>query len=168
MTLRETCCQFGAQVPPLSHNGVPCDGALVLWAFAAVESSYGRDRGVPRHERAYAPGGVMYRQSAAVRDLYARFGPGAACSYGTWQMMFPTARELGFNGPPEALKDDAVLAPLVCRFLVRSQGGTLENAADAYNSGSWRDTCVPLDYVAKIVRAYETGWDSSATPERAS
>ena len=158
MSLRGVCEANAALMPTLSHNGVPCDPALVLWAFAGVESSYGRDRLLARLEPSYSPGGAFYRQSKAVRDLWARWGPGANCSYGSWQMMFPTAVDLGYPGTPEGLQADDVLAPLVCHYLARAQGGTLENAADSYNSGSWRDRFVPLDYLAKIVAAYELGW----------
>lgn len=158
MTLQAVCREFGPLVPPLWHNGVPCDGALVLWAFAGVESSFGRDRYVMRFEPSYSPGGKVYRASPFIRDLWRQHGPDAARSFGSWQMMFPTAVQLGYTGTPEGLADDRALAPLVCAYMKRAQGGTLENAADAYNSGNWRDRFVPLDYLARIVRAYEAGW----------
>jgi hypothetical protein len=159
MTLRDTCQSVGPSLTGLSHNGVPCDGALVLWALAGVESSYGRDREEPRYEWSYSPGGPVYLKSSTVRRLYERYGPAAACSYGSWQMMFPTAIDLGYTGPPGGLKDDATLAPLVVRYIARSQALTLPDVADAYNSGTYRDNIRPLDYTAKVVSAYERGWD---------
>lgn len=158
MTLRETCEAVGPTLPELSHNGVVCDGPLVLWALAAVESTYGRDREKVRFEQSYAPDGYMYRTSDLVRDLWAQYGTMGASSYGTWQMMLATARELGFKGAPFALSQDAVLAPLVVRYIVRSQALVLADVADAYNSGNYRDRFRPLDYMARVVAAYELGW----------
>jgi hypothetical protein len=158
MTLRETCQSVGPTLPAIAHNGVPCDGALVLWAFAGIESTFGRDREVPRFEASYAPGGYMYRTSPLVRALWAQYGRPGASSWGTWQMMLPTARDLGFAGEPHELTHDAVLAPLFARYLVRSQALTLVDCADAYNSGNYRDRIIPVDYMAGIVTAYERGW----------
>ena len=162
MTLREVCLQYGGSMPTLLHNGIVCQGALVLWVFAGVETSYGRDRLIARREPAYFPGGAFYQHSSKVQALYAKYGEASACSYGSWQMMFSTAVDLGFEGMPTQLQDDSVLAPLVTRYFLHQQPGTLENAADAYNSGSWRDTFIPVEYVAKIIAAYELGWTVSA------
>lgn len=166
MTLRETCQAIGPSVPPLSHNGAPCEGALVLWALAAVESSYGRDRAMSRYEPAYAPGGYVYHTSPKVQALWNQYGRLGASSWGTWQMMLSTARDLGFTGEPTELMDEAVLAPLVVRYIVRSQALTLLDVADAYNSGNYRDRIIPVDYMAAVIAAYERGWSAGPVEER--
>jgi|WetSurMetagenome_2_1015567.scaffolds.fasta_scaffold65027_2 hypothetical protein len=159
MRLREVCRSFGPQVPPLTHDGEPVEGGLVLWAFAGVESSYGTRREFARIEPAYQPGGGMYRQSEKVRALWRRYGALAACSFGTWQMMATTAQDLGHGGHPVELQMDTTLAPLVIHYLMRSQATTLREAADAYNSGTQRDKFVPEAYIQAVTAAYVAGWD---------
>lgn len=159
MSLRDTCRAFGSQLPPLTHEGQPVEGARLLWALAGVESGYGIQREFARLEPAYQPGGKVYRESPAVRALWRRLGAPAACSWGTWQMMATTAAELGHAGHPCALQDDQVLAPLVAAYLWRARPATLREALDAYNSGSCRDRIVPEAYIRSGVAAYLRGWD---------
>lgn len=135
----------------------------MLWALAAVESTYGRDRQHRRVEPSYMPGGEEYRRSPQIRSLWARWGEEGASSYGAWQMMYATALDLGFAGPPEGLIPDEVLAPLVVAYVHRSGALVLADVADAYNSGNYRDVFRPLEYMAKVVVAYELGWNAGPT-----
>jgi hypothetical protein len=160
MSLRDTCHAFGAALtlPLEAFEGTPVEGARLLWALAGVESTYGRDREVARLEPAYQPGGSVYRGSSAIRELWGHYGALAACSFGTWQMMAPTARELGHTGHPCDLQTDVVLAPLVVRFLDRRRPSSLAEVADAYNSGSCRDRIIPEAYIRTFLAAYRAGW----------
>jgi hypothetical protein len=159
VSLRDTCHAFGPDVPPLTHDGQPVDGSRFLWALASIESSYGAQRDFARIEPAYQPKGEMYRQSSTVQALWRQYGALAACSFGTWQMMATTAHDLGFTGHPCELQTDAILAPLVVRYLQRSKATTLRDALDAYNSGSCRDRIIPDAYIRTGVAAYLAGWE---------
>lgn len=159
MSLRDTCHAFGPDVPPTTHDGQPVDGARLLWALAGVESSYGAQRDFARIEPSYQPCGATYRRSEAMRDLWRQYGALAACSYGSWQMMAITARELGHTGHPCELQHDEALAPLVIKYLQRAHANTLADTLDAYNSGSCRDKIIPEAYIRTGVAAYVAGWD---------
>jgi hypothetical protein len=74
-------------------------------------------------------------------------------------MMAATARDLGHTGHPIELQQDAVLAPLVVRYLERAHATTLADAADAYNSGSCRDRIIPEAYIRQAVATYRAGWE---------
>src|SRR5882724_11014499 len=58
------------------------DPAMVLWALAGAESSFGTNTS-PRHEASYCRGGKYF-------DVYAtrQWGCLAHCSYGPWQVMY--------------------------------------------------------------------------------
>lgn len=159
-TLRALCRTVGPTLPLRldPFEGAEVDAACLLWALAGVESSYGRDRLVARIEPSYQPRGVMYVRSPLVRARWAEYGALAACSWGTWQMMAPTAWELGFTGDPWRLVENEVLAPLVVRYVASRQPRTLPQVFDAYNSGSCRDRIVPEAYIHRGLAAYRAGW----------
>lgn len=143
---------------PRLHCPDHVDGVALLRAIAHVESSYGTNA-IPRHESAYTIGGYYYRRAKHVRAEFRRWGDWAACSYSSWQIMFITATELGYEDSPVELRKDHVAIPYVVKYLnkrVFDQGGdTVADAADAYNSGSFADQNVPEKYVAKVVAAYQ-------------
>lgn len=130
---------------------------LLLGAIAYCESSLGIDN-KPRFEKAYAPGGHYYRISLPVQDSYKQFGKDAACSYSSFQILYITAYEMGYRGTPRELADDMVAIQYVIRFLnrriIRGGASDLEDIADAYNSGTFRDDNVPTAYIEKFTRAY--------------
>lgn len=74
-----SACRFGASLSPLPFG---IDGPQLLWAISGNESSFGVNC-TPRYEPAFDIGG-LYADAA----LLNRFGRGAACSYGPWQIMF--------------------------------------------------------------------------------
>ena len=158
--LRDTC---HAVAPLLTltlepFEGEAVDPARLLWALAGVESTYGRDREFARLEPSYQPRGVMYVRSPGVRALWSRYGALAACSWGSWQMMTSTARDLGHTGAPWELTADQVLAPLVVRYLVRKAPERLDQVFDCYNSGSYRDRIIPEAYIRSGLAAYRAGF----------
>lgn len=142
---------------PTLHCPTHIDGAILLMAIASVESSSGTYN-IPRYEPAYGYKGYYYRRAQHVRDLWWKYGDHAACSYSSWQIMFPTAYELGFPGKPYELISDAVAVPWIVKFInkrIFDKGATsLREIGDAYNSGSFADQHVPEDYIRKLQQAY--------------
>lgn len=134
------------------------DAEALLWAIYRCER-YDKHNRVPRFEPSYAPGGYYFSRSSLVRREYAKWGNWACCSYSNFQIMYITAVELGYEGPPLALDHDSVAITWVCRYLnhrVFAQGArTVEEVADAYNSGTYRNSNVPEKYVAKFRRKYD-------------
>lgn len=149
MHLNEICETHGGMLTKLAPW---LDGELCLKAIATVESSYGLNN-VPKYEKAYDRGGIYYNATLGMK-----YGAWAACSYSSWQIMFPTAYELGFQGTPQDLCNDAIAVYWVCMLIekrILDKGATtLQELFDGYNSGSFRDKFIPQDYIAKGVDAY--------------
>lgn len=148
--------------PPIGSDIGP---ARLLTAIAHVESSFGVHGGRLRVEPAYLPAsrlpgtndGPLFRRH--VRDLYAAYGDAACGSWSSWQIMYPTAWELGFRGAPWGLADDEKAIVWVCAYLnVRAFGRgaeTVAQVADAYNSGDHRDRFVPTRYIEEVQHHYD-------------
>jgi len=137
------------------------DGAALLVAIAEVESQKGERRECPRHESAYCYGGFYYKSPNGddLRAASEKYGCLAHCSFGSWQIMYITARELGFNGKPTDLNDDTIALPLVVRYmnrriLDRFPRITVAGIADAYNTGRPDDAHVNPLYINAVVTAY--------------
>lgn len=143
-----------------THLKVPegLEPKCILWALYYCEKYNTRNR-VPRFEKAYAPGGYYYGRSPEVRKEYATWGRDAACSYSNFQILYNTARELGYDGPPLPLDRDSIAIPFVTWYLnirvFKKDAKTIEGVADAYNSGSYQDNNKPEAYIAKFKRNYE-------------
>ena len=141
------------------HAPSGIDPASLLAAIAECESSYGANR-VPRFEPAYAPGGRYYKRSDRVRRECARFGALASCSYGSFQILYITALEvMPVPFEPLDLQSDAfaigaVTALLNRRFFDAQKITTVEDFADAYNSGNAKDAVKPTAYINKFVKHY--------------
>lgn len=133
------------------------DPVVLLCAISLNESSGGKWN-VPKHENAYAPGGVYYKKSVQVRELYGRYGALAACSWSSWQILYVTAVELGFKGSPLDLWNDSTAIEWVVKLLnariIRTGKETLAQIADAFNSGNYLDGLVPREYIDKLKRHY--------------
>jgi len=137
------------------------DAKGILKALATVESSFGSNN-VPRFEKAYSPMGIYY--NAEQKERYAKWGAAACCSYSSFQIMYPTACELGFDSSPWArnpqlLSNDEVAIFYVIEYIkkrVISRGAqTVEQLFDIYNSGSL-DKNIPADYIRVAMQAYNT------------
>lgn len=131
------------------------DPIRFLAAVSMCESSGGLYR-VPRFEPGYGPGGTYYN-----KENYGRWGAWACCSYSSFQIMYPTAMELGYTGNPVELqlKDEVAIVYVKKYFEKRvfaktSKFITIANAADAYNSGSFLDSNIPQKYVASFYIYY--------------
>ena len=139
------------------HTPEGIDPAQLLAALAAVESSFGLNA-VPNHEPAYDEGGGYYRAAHHVRALHKTWGAWAACSYGPWQILFVTAWEMGFRGTPSELWSPSGCIEWVVRAMnarIFDKGATsVEQTADAWNSGSFQDKIWPGGYVKQVMDAY--------------
>jgi len=121
------------------------DGRAVLGALAENESAF--DQGdAPRFEPSYYYGSKKYSENQQLRDAIAHQGALAACSWGPWQIMAMNAIRFGYSleEPLYGLWHADVSAPyvvkLVQEILAKQQPPTPADFADAYNSGSWRDS----------------------------
>lgn len=144
----------------LSKHRDDYDVGRILFALSAIESSYGRFN-LPRFEPAFARGGRYFQKS-----LDEKFGDLAACSLGPWQIMFPNAWLVlrGQVNPEEFLLSDGMTvaaAVASVRWLdeqIIDAGATeLEDIADAWNTGSFRDSIKPAPVYYRKVRE---GWNA--------
>jgi len=138
---------------PLQYNPI-----ALLCAICMNESSFGTDN-QPRFEESYYIGGHWYNKSPDVRKAVMEYKKDAACSWGVMQIMFTTARELGFTGTPKNLEDDEVniiwaIKYINARVYKRKPQATLSDVFDAYNSGSCLDLHIPERYVLKGMENY--------------
>lgn len=133
----------------------PVDKVKFLAALSMNESFGGLYR-APKYETNYGPGGSYYS-----KENYTRWGAWACCSYSSFQIMYPTAIELGYTGNPVELqlKDEIAIVWVKKYFEKRvfaktNKFITIGNAADAYNSGSFLDNNIPQKYVANLYIFY--------------
>lgn len=157
--IAEACLEYGKLLDLEGTDdgtGKPIDGARLLWAIAGVESSFGANC-KPRVEPAYSYGG-KYSAKLPQADLLHEFGCDAACSYGPWQIMLCNA--YGYKPTELAMDlDKACVATVgfIRRWCINTQQcKTLRDFADAYNSGSPRDSIVPEKYIEKVRNYYFT------------
>lgn len=144
--------------PLLKHCPEQFDPVRLLRAFSIVESDGGRNN-MPRVEPAYAPShGRYWLTSPILQADYQRYGLGVAASWGPLQVMYLTARELGYEGPPWYLADPDLGVRWGAELLehrVLPGVGNLRDIADGYNSGSWRDAIVPGAYIERYISTYQ-------------
>jgi len=130
------------------------DPERMLLALVDVESARGRFA-IPRHEKSFDTGGRWFN-----KELSRRWGAWSACSYSSFQIMYPVAVELGFDPErsPADLNDDDIAIHWAIEYIRRRILGrgakSVRDFADAYNSGSHRDDFVPVAYCDKFVKAY--------------
>lgn len=114
------------------------DGNLyfLLWAIHQQEAS-GKvqvpSRYEPQFYERYIKGNSEFAQAVK------RYGKEAvASSYGPWQIMYPTAVEMGYQGRPGALSDAAISLPYVIKYLRKLEtkfGDDTAKIIHAYNAG---------------------------------
>lgn len=138
------------------------DSYGILAAIATVESSFGTNN-ISRFEKVYAPGGSYYNADQKERHL--KWGAGACCSFSSFQILYPTACELGFdsspyNRDPHELSNDEVAIFYVIEYIknrVLAKGAdTIEKLFDAYNSGTFKDDNIPHNYIRAALQAYNS------------
>lgn len=135
----------------------------VLHALAVCESSFGSNN-IPRFEASYAPMGKYY-QNDEQRQRYKIYGANACCSYSSFQILYPTACEQGFDSAPFSrspleLSLDEVAIFYVIEFIknrIIAKGATkIEHIPDAYNTGNFKDSVFNQDYTKKFMDAYNS------------
>lgn len=134
------------------------DHVKLLLAIAGKETSFGADNR-SRYERAYDDDGLYGRQSKYLQSLLKKYGSIAACSYGPWQIMYPTAFEHGFAGHPLELwtaRDSVKYVISYLNNVSRNGATTIEEYADAWNSGSFKDSNRPLDYMQAVRKIFDS------------
>lgn len=132
------------------------DRVRFLLAIAGKESSFGADNRA-RYERAYDDQGFYGIKSKFLQAHLKKYGALAACSYGPWQILYCKAAEHGYEGHPLALWSAEVsLEPVLSVFnhLIYNGADTLEKLADGWNSGSFRDSIKPDQYIASVKQLY--------------
>jgi hypothetical protein len=152
--LAETCTVYGERIQGISHDGLLVPGRRLLLTLAGMESAFGVQREYVRPEPGYMPGGGYYKKSPELRQEYKRYGVLAGSSFGTWQIMYMTAKELGFNGHPILLQGDDACCDFASKLIAnrligRHKAKTLRDILDGYNSGNHFDQIVPQSYIDK-------------------
>lgn len=138
-------------------NPVAISPRKFLAALSLNESSGGMFK-APRYESSYAPGGTYFDNGQRTR--YKTWGALCCCSYSSFQIMYPTAIELGYGGTPIDLylKDEDAIVLAIRYFEVRvfpkGTRVTLAQCADAYNSGNFCDNNVPEKYIMNFINNY--------------
>ena len=149
------CGKWGAML----HLPASIDGAKLLWALSGCESSFGVNCN-PRHEPYYHELAATGKNAQLVA-LTAKWGCDAHSSFGPWQ-------ELLVNCSAEMRPEDfaildrcglEVTSFINARILGHEQATTVEQIAEAYNSGKWQWASVPpgvAKYAADCVRYYSS------------
>lgn len=143
----------------------PVDPQVFLGAFSLNESSGGNNN-KPRFESAYAPGGRYCKGKQL--ELCQIYGDAAACSYSSYQLMFICFYEMGFTPTPSQAGDDAYAMQAIVKFFnvrifkdrLLGMPNFLGQAGDAYNSGNYKDSNVPAEYIGRLVKNYHTAFTS--------
>ena len=134
----------------------------VLWALSGVESSFGKLAHQARFEKSYARGGRYYLQ-----PLDSLYGDAAAMSYGPWQVMYCNAHRVtnGFVSPHElqGMTFAAQIATVMwLDDAVLDRGAkTMREIADAWNTGSHRDSILPAPTYLERVEKFYGEWKES-------
>lgn len=162
-TLMKACTAFGPYIAGLTHEDKPVDGRKLLAAISGTESDFGKRREFVRMEKGYAPGGHYFSKSLEVRALWQRWGCLAASSFGSFQLMYVTTTEMGFNGHPIDLQDDMTCAywatELINKRFIKRGAKTLRDILDSFNSGNFADTIIPAAYIAEGFEHYATEYN---------
>lgn len=168
--IADLCRSYGPHITRLP--GCTFTGDKLLWAIAGNESGFGSNP-VARHEPGYC-----YGHKYDIPQLSKQFGCLAHCSFGPWQMMFPHLRDcavtpqhdpqtfilypLGDDAPSAQVNEYKIIAE-VCAYSAVTFGNriieeqkitTLEQFADAWNSGSCRDAFTPEAYIERARQNY--------------
>jgi len=129
-------------------------GDVFLAALLFCESKFGKNC-KPKAEAAYTPEGKHF--DAELRRLHNQYGRGVSCSWGPWQIMYVTALDLGYQGPPEDLAKPEVSIFYVVKYLnegIAAGAICVSQLADFYNVGKIKARKVPTGYVRTCISAY--------------
>lgn len=153
--LARACRAFGTclWLPPT------LDGPKLLWALSGCESSFGENTN-PRHE-AYYHELALKGTNAQLVALTTKFGCDAHSSFGPWQELLVNCSESmtpdQFTNVRRAAMESVGF--INKRILKAEKATTLEEIAEAYNSGKWQWMTVPPGaerYAAQCREYYDT------------
>lgn len=146
------------------------DRQILMDAIAAQETAGGVNN-CPRFEVSYMPTGFactvqgrILRGTGAnwnpiVQARWEKWGLASAASYGAHQVLYHTAADLGFDKHPALLwvEPDTCRQAVIARLnQIAAKGAqTVEQFADAWNSGSFRDRFEPKDYMRELRAHYD-------------
>lgn len=138
-------------------------------AIEVVESNAGANN-YPRLEASYVPNGIRLtvqgksilgngrNVNAIVKERWEKWGMASACSFGAAQILYHTAADLGFMNHPAYLWVDPTLhdkyVQLQLAKIVARGAKSLDQVADAWNSGTHLDQIVPTLYMDAVAAAY--------------
>jgi hypothetical protein len=143
--------------PQLHIGASGIDPVALLRAIAAQETTDATRWAAAKHENAYCYGGRY--QTPALKPAEWRWGCAAHCSWGPWQIMYPTAALRGFADDPVRLRDPMVsggyvVAELNAKVFDSLPQPTVQDCFDAWNSGTARDNLFPATYVSQATDLY--------------
>jgi hypothetical protein len=167
--LLTACQQAGIQLDGcVTHEGQPVDGARLLWAIAGNESNWGTLREFVRHEKGYLPGGYYYRNSLQIRQEFRRWGVLAGSSFGSFQIMYESAREVGYQGHPILLQHDGTCAEWAAkiikhRFIAKQVCRNVADVLHAFFVDAGRSS--PTNYIEQGLANYVRGLPDPNWPE---
>jgi hypothetical protein len=145
----------------------------LLLAIAAVESNGGLNN-YPRVEPAYIPKGFTFTIQGklvsgtgtcvndVVRPRWRKWGLCSACSYSSWQILYHTAADMGFEGDPRDLWKDIVARPYVYAKINKviepmpvdvDELEAVRLVGRIWNGGN-AQAIVPSSYLTKLCDAY--------------
>ena len=155
--LQDLCREHGKDLNPI----VKVDGIRLLAALLYCESKFGKNC-KPKVHMAYTPSGKCFNDK--LKKAYDQYQEKASCSWGPWQIMYATALELGYQGPPDDLAQPEVSLPYVVKYLnegIANGAICVSQLADYYNSGAVKNRKVITGYLRKCIGAYNglaKGW----------
>jgi hypothetical protein len=139
-------------------------------AIEQVETN-GGENNCPRFERAYMPAGMSFTIqghivtgtgtafNAIVKERWDKWGLSSAASYGPAQLLYQTAADLGLMAHPAILWEQPswhdYYVNLRLDRIIKKGAATIEQVADAWNSGSFSDSIIPAEYIARVKAAYD-------------
>lgn len=131
--LKALCEKFADQ---LKFEG---DRLAFLFALSGNESSFASENR-PRFEFGFSRSSLAFRRSKQLQEASDLFGDLSAMSYSAHQILYISARELGFPSErhPLYLQDSNEAMPYVVAFinrLIDKGAKSLEQIAVAYNGG---------------------------------
>lgn len=163
--LTQYLCGYYASEVHLSSLEEELNPKALLWALAGNESSYG-EFGIPRFEKAYAPGGQYFSRSTFLQTHWQRWGDMVACSYGPLQLMFENTRYHCPRYTPADLIDGyelcmAASVTFLNKFIGQQDPRQIKHIFDAWNTGNWKDGNIPWLYVDLGMKRYKAGFGNN-------
>lgn len=131
---------------PNLHVSPGINAIALLRALAAQETSDPTRWAASKHERSYCHGGIYHGED--MRPYEWRYGCAVHCSWGPWQIMFPTAAMRGYDGDPVGLRDpmisgDFVVRQLNARLFDHNADAVLEQVWRTWNGGNPKAEPIP-------------------------